>query len=682
MLLTFVFERYSGFRLRSRYLSEKGLLATDESYDAMVKVTEEHIIANIPDLIDIELIISRVDRGESSNEKMETLVLMGTLYFTAEAATADILPDLSPASVRRQVEDVFDNNVSVLRYIHALRKSDQAAFNDIVLVYPGIVSPNSQIQGSTSNEDESFWKSFFFNWENPVWIVVAAGISAAVLGLCAVFSFTCYLRSEHRRGLDHQHLATRKSDDTSKTAGERNPYNVEDSVHDDENSVNGPGDMSEIGYQASEVTSVYSYIDNNNTMMDDQSFSVAPSYTFPGTEYDDNRSVLWSVIDDAKDNDILDDLDSTAGASPPSRQKTGYTSRMGVPERQSSEDSDDDMFSLLSRNNDRTQVLETNATNESVLQGSPPTPQNVISSQKTHAAVDDAISKHSPDSSSGASHASRESLNKISNMIPGFRSKRNNVKTSSNYQQLDESYGSHHSWDKELGIQPSPDDLDDESVFLDDSEEGETIVSQLAPLSSIHKISSGGDKEDSDVPLNETAKSRDDDSSVESGDLQEGHLAPAQFIVPVSESAETGFLGTKSEDTTHSDGKDSNSSEKENISSDALPDGESNNFDCSFSEAEISPENNNEKPEQRRSDDTNAPPLAEKPECSHNFNNSDNRDDAANPVIVMASKEKSDMDWSPNKEQVQEAPTDITDDEPTNPVNEEEVPAINTLASF
>ncbi len=669
MLLTFVFERYSGFRLRR--LNEIGLLATEESRDALMKVTREHLITNIPEVVDVDLTMSRVDQGETPDEKMETLLLMGTLYFAAEAAAENSLPDLSPTSVRRQVEDVFDDNDSVLRFIHALRETDQAAFNDIVLVYPGIVSPDSDLQ-STSNEEESFWDSFFFNWQNPVWIVVAAGISAALLGLCAVLGVTCYVRAERRKELAHHQLATRKSDDTSKTAGDRNLYNVEESVHEDEISMNG---QSEIGYQESEVTSVYSYLDNNNTMLDDQSFSVAPSYTFPGPEYDDNRSVMWSVIHDAKKNDILDDLDSIAGVSLATRQTTAEN-RSVVRERQLSEDSDDDVFSLLSQNGGPSPPSETKRKSSA----STPTPQdNAASSEK--AAADGAASKTSPESISGASQASRESLSKFSKMVTGFRSKNSSAKVSpKNYQQLDDSDGSHHSWDKELGIQPSPDDLDEDSVFMDDSEEDETVASHLAPLSSLQRISSGGENDDSDASSNEIDDVPNDGNSIDFGDSHGGEVEPAQFVVPTSDSIETGYLGTYSEDTAHSDGKNSKSSEKENLSSEAVVDPDSSSV-SSTDEAQIGSETNGDNPEQEGSDDSSAPPLTEKPECSDNIRITES--DVGNLSTDLTQKEKIGIDQLPKVLSPDgEAPVDLNDNKLSNLVVEDDVPAIYTLASF
>ncbi|GAX10732.1 hypothetical protein FisN_14Lh252 [Fistulifera solaris] len=670
MLLTFVFERYRGFRLRR--LNEIGLLATDESRDALMKVTREHLIANIPQVVDADLTMSRVDQGETPNEKMETLLLMGTLYFAAEAAAENSLPDLSPTSVRRQVEDVFDDNDSVLRFIHALRETDQAAFQDIVLVYPGIVSPDSDLQRTSNDEEESFWDSFFFNWQNPVWIVVAAGVSAALLGLCAVLGVTCYVRAERRKELAHHQLATRKSDDTSKTAGERNLYNVEESVHEDDISMNG---QSEIGYQESEVTSVYSYLDNNNTMLDDQSFSVAPSYTFPGPEYDDNRSVMWSVIHDAKKNDILDDLDSIAGVSLATRQTTAEN-RSVVRERQLSEDSDDDVFSLLSQNGGPSPPSETKRKSSA----STPTPQdNPASLEKV--AGDGAASKASPESISGASQASRESLSKFSKMVTGFRAKNSSVKVSpKNYQQLDDSDGSHHSWDKELGIQPSPDDLDEDSVFMDDSEEDETVASHLAPLSSIQRISSGGENVDSDASSNENADvPNDDNNSVDSRDSHGKKVEPAQFVVRTSDTIDTGYLATYSEDTAHSDGKDSTSSEKENISIETALDGDLKNDENTADEIQTGSDGDNT--EQEPFDDLIAPPLTEKIECSDNIQTSES--ETGNLNTELAEKEKIDLDQLPKKHSPEEeAPVDLNDNKPSNLVVEDEVPAIYTLASF
>ncbi|GAX22616.1 hypothetical protein FisN_14Hh252 [Fistulifera solaris] len=668
MLLTFVFERYSGFRLRRR-LNENSLLATDESRDALMKVTREHLMANIPQVVDADLTMSRVD---SSDENMETLLLMGTLYFAAEAAAEDRLPDLSPTSVRRQVEDVFDDNDSVLRFIHALRETDQAAFQDIVLVYPGIVSPDSDLQSTSNDEEESFWESFFFNWQNPVWIVVAAGISAALLGLCAVLGVTCYVRAERRKELAHHQLATRKSDDTSKTAGDRNLYNVEESLHEDDISMNG---QSEIGYQESEVTSVYSYLDNNNTMLDDQSFSVAPSYTFPGPEYDDNRSVMWSVIHDAKKNDILDDLDSIAGVSLATRQTTAGN-RSVVRERQLSVDSDDDVFSLLSQNGGP-------SPSETKRKSATPTLQdNPASSEK--AAAHGAASKTSPESISGASQASRESLSKLSKLVTGFRSKNSSSTKVSpkNYQQLDDSDGSHHSWDKELGIQPSPDDLDEDSVFMDDSEEDETVASHLAPLSSIQRISSGGVNDDSDASSDENADApNDDNNSVGSSASHGQEVEPAQFVVPNSDTIDTGYLATYSEDTTHSDGKKSTSSEKENISSETALDGDLNNVENTSDEAQNGTETNSDNPEQERPDELSAPPLTEKIECSDNIQISDS--DTGNSSTELAEKEKIDLDQLPKEHSPEEeAPVVLNDTKPPDLVVEDDVPAIYTLASF
>lgn len=690
MLLTFVFERFSGFRLRNRHLRETGLLATAQSYDAMIAVTKAHIVANIPQLVDADLVMSRVNNDDkSSNDKMETIVLMGSLYFAVEpAASIDTLPDLRPATVRRQVEDVFENNVSVLRYIHSLRETGQDAFQDIVLVYPGIVAPDSQNQRPASDEEESFWESFFLNWENPIWIVVAAGISAAALGLCLVFSATCFLRMRRRRGAFHRQLASRKSDDTSRTAAERNQNNVQDSAHDDEISANDPTDISEIGYQESEVTSVYSYLENNNTMLDDQSYSVAPSFMYPGAEYDDEqRSVLWSVIDDAKDNDLADVLSTMSGIDPPANYKTESPSRkvVSATKEQPSEDVEDDAYSLSSQHKGQPQPLDFTNIRKGGSPSDSPTKsgtsahlhRSALSMPKT-SALDDIASKSSSDSISGATQSSRESSSKFSKMIPGFRSKFSKVKPSSTYQNLDESDASHHSWDKELGISPSPDDLDDDSVFLDDSASDNTGLSQLAPLSSINRISSGGDNDDSDQPMNETTGGRGDDDSVESGDSQEDAVEPAQFVIPVSDSAELGYLGTSSEDTNHSDGKDSKSSEKENnISSDALLDGISNDCEGVNSAAEFT-EQHDESPDQNRCDATSGLPLAEKPDSARN-NNSDKEDISSVTDAVL--KDNHDIHQSSKKEtgNVDNAPESNSHNIPT---SEQDLPPIHNMASF
>ena len=112
-------------------------------------------------------------------------------------------------------------------------------------------------------------------------------------------------------------------------------------------------------------------------------------------------------------------------------------------------------------------------------------------------------------------------------------------------------------------------------------------------------------------------------------------------------------------------------------------DGNSNNFDSTFPEAEAGTEEKNEKPEQERSDDSNAAPLAEKPECSENIQPSDGTEDNGIPGTDTARNEKSNTDHIPKKDQLQvgEAQAD-SNDQPTSPLSTEDALAINTLASF
>ena len=258
-------------------------------------------------------------------------------------------------TLQQRVEQAFEGD-AMDRYLDRLQESDDDTLRRVQIAYKGLPSdtPGSST-ANTATGSESDVTEPFFEW-NTFWIVVVAGAGAGVIALgcvCSAVGYRCCCSGSRQKGKDEngkaleldptkssdtqgpnssdsddpQHMSKSSEDvaaagdakedgpdgaakETAFTMGSRpRPINPFDSSFSENESLGLDDDGSSCNqYQPSEITSVYSYIDeaNNTLLNDDQSYSVAPSLMYDRLAPDDQSLVsrgMWSVADGLTYND-------------------------------------------------------------------------------------------------------------------------------------------------------------------------------------------------------------------------------------------------------------------------------------------------------------------------------------------------------------------------------------------
>lgn len=369
ILLTFVFP------------SEQRLSQVDwiQSYSTLIEVTRQHIIGEIPDVHDCVLYLTRVVLEESHlarDQPVETVALTGTLFYHHFRGQPAL--DVRPNVVRRAVEEALGIGQGNERYIEALRTSSAPAIQRVQTVQVGLYTSIDQdpvnVPVEETAKDEYFWEAYWLQWDDPIWIIMVAAVGAGGLGIFLVVVVVCCVRCRRRRTeaksppipQELTNPSEQTDEDVEQAKNHQDGYEIANRYSEDP-------------YQASEVTSVYSYIDTGTMIHDDEEYSVTPSFLYPAGDYnpedEQNRSVLWSVVDGitadmARANDDNGHaLSPNANVSPSRMVVTTERSRKPNGEVMIfSDDDDDDDLSILSDRIVQPQAMDFN----SLLDGESP----------------------------------------------------------------------------------------------------------------------------------------------------------------------------------------------------------------------------------------------------------------------------------------------------------------------
>jgi len=221
---------------------------------------------------------------------------------------------LQQTELQQLVDGAFEGE-AMDRYTSLLRVSaDDPSLRSVKRVYKGWgealdIPPATEAESENEGESENEDVGNGFEW-NVFWIAIVAGGGAGLIGICLAAGCLCR-RSYNRAGMNRDILqakstATDKSSPSGKISPRERDDTMEPTGHDEESpeesSVEDEDDASRAGRYpaASEVTSVYSYIEDH-TLGDDQSYSVAPSMMYGMSHIvgDDQSLVsrMWSVAD-------------------------------------------------------------------------------------------------------------------------------------------------------------------------------------------------------------------------------------------------------------------------------------------------------------------------------------------------------------------------------------------------
>ena len=333
ILVTFVFPEMNN-RRQLRALSSLSIATRAELY----YLTEAHLQNNIPDLDRLRLVVTPYQEVGLNRQIVITEMLQGTIYLTNPTI-------LDSAIVENMLRNAFSGN-ALANYIQSLQLSSDPVLSrvedvtfGIPLGIPNTIENPGEGFGDVSMDPEQDDND---SGVDVIWIIVAVCGSLGLLGLLLVTFVYCSRNSGNLRemlglkanrtglssptsSMEPQLIRRMQSVDMPSPTGER-PEN-------DELPEGTQGDNVMFNDMASEITSVYSYLDrtgvNESMMTDDHSYSIAPSLLGKANPSEDTRdslaiadlavensmSGMWSLTDGlvkspqkASTNEVSDDI--------------------------------------------------------------------------------------------------------------------------------------------------------------------------------------------------------------------------------------------------------------------------------------------------------------------------------------------------------------------------------------
>jgi len=348
VLLTFLMPAPAtrGLQKNLRRSSERSLQADDAlDRSELLELTSNHVFVELQKLMarpedvhSVHLIVTPVlvTSIPSESAESEEKVLAVTEAIDGNVAfSQDVSSSIDSASLQSMVEKAFEDAGAMERYIRALEQADDPILRTVKQVHVGLPSEidspgNNDPAGSEDpNGSKTQGGNEFLNFEwNAFWISIVSVAGVVFLGIVAATYCLCRRAIRRRREYreeGQQNLKQAKSSITQKSsADEPNDGDKKDGIgetaspskYEDGNDAESVGavdisDDQSCSYAASDVTSVYSYLEGNTTIVDDQSYSIAPSlmygsagvalppgaYSYDDETDDDQSRAMWSVAD-------------------------------------------------------------------------------------------------------------------------------------------------------------------------------------------------------------------------------------------------------------------------------------------------------------------------------------------------------------------------------------------------